>query len=97
MLQLRSGHCDLLIADVVMPRMKGAVLVEGVRAMIPSIKVLYISGYAGDTLSANGVDDQAAFLQKPFLPSALTEKVDELLSASSTQAQGTRQSSTVNR
>ena len=97
MLQLRSGHCDLLIADVVMPRMKGAVLVQGVRAMIPSIKVLYISGYAGDTLSANGVDDQAAFLQKPFLPSALTEKVDELLSASSTQAQGTRQSSTVNR
>ena len=65
--------------------------------MIPSIKVLYISGYAGETLSANGVDDQAAFLQKPFLPSALTEKVDELLSASSTQAQGTRQSSTVNR
>ncbi|CAI4030324.1 putative Histidine kinase [Nitrospira tepida] len=97
MLQLRRGHCDLLIADVVMPRMKGAVLVQGVRAMVPAIKVLYISGYAGETLSANGVDDQAAFLQKPFLPSALTEKVNELLSASSTQTQGTRQSSTITR
>lgn len=82
LLQLRRGDCDLLITDVVMPRMKGAVLVEGVRAMIPSIKVMYISGYAGDTLSANGVSDQAAFLQKPFLPSALTAKVGELLASS---------------
>ncbi len=79
MLQLRKGGCDLLITDVILPRMKASVLAQGARTMFPKIKVLYISGYAGDMLVSHGVDAQAAYLQKPFLPQAIIEKVAELL------------------
>lgn len=79
MLQLRRGGCDLLITDVILPRMKASVLAQGARTMFPKIKVLYISGYAGDMLVSHGVDAQAAYLQKPFMPQAIIEKVAELI------------------
>jgi CheY-like chemotaxis protein len=79
-LQTFKGRCDLIIADVIMPRMTGAELVEAVQAFVPDIKVLFVSGYASDTVAANGVGDEPAFLQKPFLPTTLTDKVSELLS-----------------
>jgi two-component SAPR family response regulator len=47
--------------------------------MFPEIKVLYISGYAGDMLVSHGVNAHTAYLQKPFLPQALIEKVADLL------------------
>jgi two-component system cell cycle sensor histidine kinase/response regulator CckA len=82
-LQTFKGRCEMIIADVIMPRMTGAALVEAVQVLLPDIKVLFVSGYSGDTLAANGVGDEFAFLQKPFLPTALTEKVAELLSVPS--------------
>lgn len=81
-LQRLKGPCPLVITDVIMPRMKSSDLVEGVKAMQPSAQVLYMSGYAGDTLSANGLVENMPFLQKPFLPTTLIEKVRELLHAS---------------
>lgn len=78
-LQLCKGPCHLVIADVIMPRMKGDAFIEAVKAMRPEARVLYMSGYAGDTLQANGVTADSPFLQKPFLPSTLIEKVRELL------------------
>ena len=79
MLQVRKSGCDVLITDVILPRMKAAVLVQGATTMFPEIKVLYISGYAGDMLVSHGVNAHAAYLQKPFLPQALIEKVADLL------------------
>lgn len=81
-LQMLRGPCHLVITDVIMPRMKSAVFVEGVRAMRPDALVLYMSGYAGDTLQANGVSEDKPFLQKPFMPTTLIEKVRELLQIS---------------
>ena len=78
-LQVLKGQCSLVITDVIMPRMKSSTFIEGVRAMRPETKVLYMSGYAGDTLQANGVQDGMPFLPKPFLPTTLIEKVRELL------------------
>lgn len=78
-LQMLKGKCPLVITDVIMPRMKSAAFIESVRAMRPDVNVLYMSGYAGDTLQANGVSDDTPFLQKPFLPTTLIEKVRELL------------------
>ncbi|MBX3235942.1 MAG: response regulator [Nitrospiraceae bacterium] len=79
MLQLRKGGCDLLITDVILPRMKVTVLVEGAKAMVPQLKVMFISGYSADMLHSQGLDAKAAYLQKPFLPQALIDKVTELL------------------
>ena len=53
--------------------MKRATFIEGVRAMRPGTKVLYLSGYAGDTLQANVVQDDMPFPPKPFLPTTLIE------------------------
>ncbi|MDP1949267.1 MAG: ATP-binding protein [Nitrospirota bacterium] len=78
-LQMLKGQCSLVITDVIMPRMKSSTFIEGVHAMRPEAKVLYMSGYAGDTLQANGVQDDMPFLPKPFLPTTLIEKVRELL------------------
>ncbi len=78
-LQLLKGSCRLVITDVIMPRMKTSAFVEGLKAMLPEAQVLYMSGYAGETLHANGVGDDTPFLQKPFLPTTLIEKVEELL------------------
>ena len=79
-LQALKGQCRLVITDVMMPRMKSAVFAQGVRTMLPDASILFMSGYASDTLEANGVSEQGPFLQKPFLPSALIQKVRELLS-----------------
>jgi two-component system, cell cycle sensor histidine kinase and response regulator CckA len=78
-LQRLKGRCALVITDVIMPRMKSADLVEAVRALQPQAQLLYMSGYAGDTLTANGLDENMPFLQKPFLPTTLIDKVQELL------------------
>ena len=80
-LQVLKGTCNLVIVDVIMPRMKSASFVEALKAMRPETPVLYMSGYAGETLEANGITDSMPFLQKPFLPTTLLEKVHELLQA----------------
>lgn len=82
-LQMLKGNCPLVITDVIMPRMKISVFIEGMKALRPETTVLYISGYAGDALQANEMNDNTPFLQKPFLPSTLIEKVRELLQTAS--------------
>jgi PAS domain S-box-containing protein len=75
-----SGPIDVLVADVVMPRMGGEELAERLRALHPEAAVLLISGYtAGVDLGALG--PRAAFLQKPFSGRALARKVRELQQA----------------
>jgi PAS domain S-box-containing protein len=77
----RGGQTiHLLITDMVMPGMGGSQLAEQVRALIPGIKLLLISGYSDDTLLRHGgVMPGTHFLQKPFSVSTLTVKVREIL------------------
>jgi CheY-like chemotaxis protein len=79
---------DLLVTDVVMPGLNGPRLAERLRAERPELPVLYISGYPGDELVAQGMlDVDRPFLQKPFSPAVLARKVRELLET--TTASGT--------
>lgn len=71
---------DLVLTDVVMPNMSGKELVEHLRLLQPEIKVIYMSGYESSILSSgNKFGSDAVFLQKPFRPAELGEKVREIL------------------
>jgi len=74
------GDIDLLISDVIMPGIGGKVLAERLQARLPGLKVLYISGYPDETVVHHGVlDEGVAYLQKPFSPTAVIQKVQEIL------------------
>ncbi|MEW6322936.1 MAG: PAS domain S-box protein [Acidobacteriota bacterium] len=75
-----TGSIDLLITDVVMPRMRGPELAERVTRLQPRAKVLYVSGYAENAIVLHGeLKAGARFLSKPFDVATLTGKVREAL------------------
>lgn len=79
-----NGAIDLLLTDVIMPGMNGKELSEEILAMRPDIRVLYMSGYAADIVSAKGlVDTSRSFIQKPFSLRTLVERIEERLNAKS--------------
>jgi PAS domain S-box-containing protein len=78
----RLGPVDLLVTDVVMPDMSGRDLAARLARRLEGLRVLFISGYAPDTVVHEGVlDPDVHFLQKPFGPAQISSKVAEILSA----------------
>jgi signal transduction histidine kinase/ActR/RegA family two-component response regulator len=75
-----KGPIDLMLTDVVMPRMNGVELAEQLRPLRPDMQVLYMSGYTDHaSLSSGAIDLERAFLQKPFTLEAVARKVRETL------------------
>ena len=73
----QQAPIDMLITDVVMPGMSGRELARTLCSSRPTTKILYLSGYTEDMLVEDGIDPNAAFLQKPFTLQALLRKVRE--------------------
>jgi two-component system cell cycle sensor histidine kinase/response regulator CckA len=70
------ARIDLLLTDVVMPRVSGRVLADRLSRHFPALRVLFMSGFTDDSLelsSATGA--KRFFLQKPFTPEVLTARV----------------------
>ena len=75
-----DGPIHLLLTDVVMPEIDGQELSERIRAICPDLKVVFLSGYTDDEVIRRGVlRAEAHFMQKPFTPAALAEKVRAVL------------------
>jgi len=78
-LQIAREHSepiDLLLTDVVMPGMNGAILAQEMRGLRPDIRILYMSGYTDASITGEAVfAGDAAYIEKPFTSAALQEKV----------------------
>ena len=71
---------DLLVTDAVLPGQSGPNLARQIEADRPSLRVLFISGYSDDAILRLGLlNDQEAFLQKPFGPRTFVHKVQQVL------------------
>ena len=77
----QGPRIDLVVTDIVMPRLRGTELARRVRAMHPSVKVLFISGYPDDEPMEN-LEPGIGFLPKPFTPQILGERVRGMLEGS---------------
>ncbi len=80
MMEEQGLRPDLLITDVVMPGMSGAVLVERLRRSRPHLRVLFMSGYTDEAIVHHGVlDPGIPFIQKPFTLDSLAQKIRQVL------------------
>jgi PAS domain S-box-containing protein len=79
---------DLLLTDMVMPKISGSELAARCLHLRPDLKVLYMSGYAPEVLEQGEALQQSAFVQKPFTARLLLEKLRLALETAANAAQG---------
>jgi PAS domain S-box-containing protein len=77
-----GASIDLLLTDIVMPGMNGRELVDVLRAELPNLRVLLMSGYAHLRETFEAADEDTPFLQKPFTVDELLAKVRSVLAES---------------
>jgi PAS domain S-box-containing protein len=77
------GRIHILLTDVVMPHMNGRELSEELLKKRPDMKVLYMSGHTAGVISQNALLEQdVAFIEKPFTHDGLARKIRQLLESS---------------
>jgi PAS domain S-box-containing protein len=78
--QTHPGPIDLLLTDVIMPKMMGTEVAARIQALYPDIPVLYMSGYAQPVLTENGtLPNGVALVEKPFTSRELLRRIHTLL------------------
>lgn len=77
-----QGPIPLLVTDVVLPKMDGRELAERLTFSHPEMKVLYMSGYMNDMKNHGTLDEDLHFIQKPFTPDALCQRIRQILDGS---------------
>ena len=78
----RDAGLDALVTDVVMPGMNGRALAAALRATMPDLHVLYVSGFSDDAALQDGaLEPLATFLQKPYSAAELGEALQRTLDA----------------
>jgi len=75
-----KGRIDLLLSDMIMPRMNGRDLRDVLSVLYPGLRVIFMSGYTGDVLSGLGdLDGDVQLVPKPFTPDVLLQGVQKAL------------------
>jgi CheY-like chemotaxis protein len=74
-----GASVDMLLADVVMPDMNGPKLAAELSLTKPGLRVLFMSGYPGSAAAGSLSDEAAHYIEKPFTPASLAQKVREVL------------------
>ena len=77
--QAHEGRLDLLLTDIVMPKLGGRQLAETLRRTRPDVKLLFMSGYSDQPFPSGSNGVNAIFLQKPFVALDLARKVRRVL------------------
>jgi PAS domain S-box-containing protein len=82
LMQCELERIDLVLTDVVMPKISGRDVAERLMTLHPGIKVLFMSGYTDNIIEHNGVLEEGTnFIQKPFSPEELARKIRVVLGA----------------
>jgi CheY-like chemotaxis protein len=82
-LENNRGEIDLVVSDIMMPKLNGLELRKKAILLQPEMRFLFISGYAEDTIGQTAhLPQDAGYLEKPFLPIELARKVRALLNES---------------
>jgi PAS domain S-box-containing protein len=77
-----GGKIDILLTDIVMPNMLGTDLARELRAALPTLRVLFMSGHAQPVITgASPLPPGATLLQKPFMEAELLQKLGDVLAA----------------
>ena len=84
-----AGPIHLVVTDVVMTDMNGREVANQVSQVRPDARILFMSGYTADVIAHHGVLDAGVeYLQKPFTPECLAQKVREVLGSRTDTSHG---------
>lgn len=82
-----EGSIDLLLSDMLLPALSGFDLAEQLREQYPELKILFISGYVeGEIVQRSMTELGATFLDKPFQPAALLQRVIDVIGPASSSS-----------
>jgi CheY-like chemotaxis protein len=80
MVKREKPDFQLLLTDVVMPKMDGHIFVRRLKPILPDIKIVFMSGYTEDTLLKKGeLNRDIEFVQKPFNLVDLARRIRKVL------------------
>jgi two-component system, cell cycle sensor histidine kinase and response regulator CckA len=78
--EMHGGEIDLLVLDVVMPKLNGKEVYDEIRRRKPDMKALFTSGYAADIIGSKGIqDEELNIMAKPLSPIVFLKKVRDIL------------------
>lgn len=77
--QRLKTQIQVLVTDITMPGINGWQLAEYLKAIIPGLKIIFMSGFGDTRLTGSPYAIDARFVEKPFRPSILLQTIEELV------------------